>query len=377
MEIGKKKKYKMNDLNDNIWETKYTMKKNSPCIQYKFVFFSENLEKWESGENRLLCPNDLEGLQKTASGLYKLDLVWNYFHITFNLNYPFVPPDSIIQIGFQEAPENLEIWNKNNNKPIKMEYKKNKRMVKNNTEIMGMWTITIPVKNSLLNKNYLDFEYKYSLFNNKTNISILERGPYRKLRIFLNEKELYKEKDPYTVCFLLKNSKLEFVDINFVAILDFDKIGDKNIYIGVYPETEKDFELISKKGINSILSVQTDKDLEYRHLDINVLNKYANKYGINIERYPIEDFNTEDIYNNLKGAGDLLNKLLKEEKKIYVHCTAGIGRSSSVVITYLVLYENYSVKEAISFCKKYRPKIIPYHKIINEIAKIYKPGSEM
>ena len=79
---------------------------------------------------------DLAVLELKRELNLKLDLVWNYFHITFNLNYPFVPPDSIIQIGFQKAPENLEIWNKNDNKPIKMEYKKNKKMVKNKTEIM-------------------------------------------------------------------------------------------------------------------------------------------------------------------------------------------------------------------------------------------------
>jgi len=79
----------------------------------------------------------------------------------------------------------------------------------------------------------------------------------------------------------------------------------------------------------------------------------SKKYGIKINGYPI-DFNQIDLYNKLKGAGDLLNKLVKEGKIIYVHFTAGM-RSATAVIIYLVLYENYNVEEADNFCKKYRP----------------------
>ena len=74
--------------------------------------------------------------------------------------------------------------------------------------------------------------------------------------------------------------------------------------------------------------------------------------------------------NKLKGAADLLNKLVKEDKTVYVHCTAGIGRSSSVVVTYLILYENYSVRDAVELCRKYRPKISINYEVINEIAQI-------
>ena len=47
--------------------------------------------------------------------------------------------------------------------------------------------------------------------------------------------------------------------------------GDKNIFMGTYLETEQDFKTISEQGINTILNVQTNGDLEYRLLDINVL----------------------------------------------------------------------------------------------------------
>ena len=371
------KKHEMEFRIGYIWKTKYSMEKNSPCIQYKFVCYSEYLEKWESGENRLLCPDNLEGHQKTLSGHYKLNLIFNHFEVVFNLHYPIVPPNTVMQINFYDYPDCLEVLDKNGKQTIKMQLKKDKMLPKNGIEISGLWTISLPLRNSILNKNYLDFEYKYSLFNIETNTTLLERGRNRKLRILLNEKEVDKDIDPFSASFLLKNSIIEVTDVNFVAFLDFDKLGDKNIFMGTYLENEQDFKTISEKGIDTILNVQTDRDLKYRQLNINELNNYANKYGIKIERYPIEDFNKEELYNKLKGAADLLNQLIKEGKTVYVHCTAGIGRSPSIVVIYLILYENYPIRDAIEFCKKFRPKISVNYDVINEIIKKYKIVSDL
>ena len=373
----KEKKYKLHISKGFIWKNKFTMKKSDKCIQYKFVCVSKYSEIWENGPNRLLCPYNIENLPLTSLGFYELNLEWNHFHINFNLHYPIVPPNFIIKLGFKEEPKELEIFSQNNKNPIAMEFSKDKIMIKNNNKLSGIWSITIPVNTSNINKNYLDLEYKYSLYNIKNNTFIWERGPNRKLRILLSEEKVDKEKDSYANSYLLKNSKLDLIDVNFVALLDFNKIGNTNIYIGPYLETEQDFESIYKNGINAVLNVQTNKDLEYRQLDINILRKYASKYNINIERYPIEDFSQDELYQKLKVAGDLLNNLIKKGKNVYVHCTAGIGRAPSVVIIYLVLYQNYSINDAVELCKEYRPKISPNIEIITDIVKIHRQTPEL
>ena len=366
----KGKKYKMDFSDGYIWKTNFRMKKSDPCIQYKFVCISKSNERWENGQNRLLCPYNLEYLPKISSDLYELNLEWNRFHINFNLYYPLVIPNSIMRLGF------LEGFTQKTKKPIEMEFNGDKIMIKNNNKLSGIWTVTVPISTYNINNNYLDLEYRYSLFDLKNKTAIWEREPNRKLRILFSEGNIDREKDPQASCFLLKNSKLEFIDVNFVATLDFNKIGDFNIYIGPYPQTEQDFESMHKSGINTVLNVQTDKDLESRQLDINILKKYASKYDIKIERYPIEDFNPEELYQKLKGAGDLLNNLLVKGKNVYVHCTAGISRGPSVVIIYLVLYHNYSFKDAVELCKKYRPKTSPNYDVIKDVIKIYIPNAE-
>jgi protein-tyrosine phosphatase len=178
-------------------------------------------------------------------------------------------------------------------------------------------------------------------------------------------------------CYLLTNSFLEILDVNFVANLVFNRIGDKKIYIGPYPQSLNDFKEIAKEKINSILNVQSDKDLIFRQINHKLQLNQAKSLGIRINRYPIEDFNQEDLAEKLKGAGDLLNKLLKEGNTVYVHCTAGMSRAAATVIIYLILYENFTVEETTNFCKKHRPVICPNYGVINKIASIYKPGSEM
>ena len=154
-------------------------------------------------------------------------------------------------------------------------------------------------------------------------------------------------------------------------------MGDKKIYIGPYPQSLNDFKEIAKEKINSILNVQSDKDLIFRQINHKLQLNQAKSLGIRINRYPIEDFNQEDLAEKLKGAGDLLNKLLKEGNTVYVHCTAGMSRAAATVIIYLILYENFTVEETTNFCKKHRPVICPNYGVINKIASIYKPGSEM
>ena len=75
----------------------------------------------------------------------------------------------------------------------------------------------------------------------------------------------------------------------------------------------------------------------------------------------------------LKGAGDTLKELLDKGKTVYVHCTAGMGRAAATVVIYLVLYEDYSVDQAVQFIKTYRPVVCPNINVINKVVAQYKP----
>ena len=370
-------KFKLRWSDGHIWKANYQMPKSNNSIKFKFVCHSNHADKWEEGENRLLSTKNLTGLPKTQDGKYILDCVWNHFKINFNIHYVPTNPSAYMQVV--GAPDALANWQKTNEKPVKMELKNDKEITaKDGNKITGFWTVTALMR--LSDKRNLDFEYRYSLYDPKSGTAIWEREPNRHVHFFLTEDEIATFDDPKISpdsCYLLTNSYLEILDVNFVANLVFNRMGDKKIYIGPYPQSEEDFKIISKSGIDSILNVQSDKDLIFRQINHQLQLKQAKNLGITINRYPIEDFNQEDLLEKLKGAGDLLNKLIQQGKTVYVHCTAGMSRAAATVIIYLVLYENYTVEDATNFCKKHRPVICPNYGVINRIAAIYKPGSEM
>ena len=82
-------------------------------------------------------------------------------------------------------------------------------------------------------------------------------------------------------------------------------MGDKKIYAGPYPQSENDFQIIAQNVIDSILNVQSDKDLIFRKINHTLQLKQAKKnLRITINRYPKEDINQEDLYEKLKDAGN-------------------------------------------------------------------------
>lgn len=166
---------------------------------------------------------------------------------------------------------------------------------------------------------------------------------------------------------LMINNEILRFDINFVSELIYNKMGHLPIYIGPYPQNSKEIEILKKDGITAVLNVQSDLDHQHRQINWNFQLKAYKDNLVLIERYPIFDFNPEDLINKLKGAGDLLNKLIKENHTVYVHCTAGMSRAAATVICYLYYYQSFSLNDAYEFVKKHRSIICPNLKAIQQV----------
>jgi len=73
-------------------------------------------------------------------------------------------------------------------------------------------------------------------------------------------------------------------------------------------------------------------------------------------RYPIRDNDPQSFIERGKNAAASLERVLGEGKLTYVHCTAGMGRAPSTVMTYLVLHKGLEVVDAY--------KYVVYHRTI-------------
>ena len=133
-----------------------------------------------------------------------------------------------------------------------------------------------------------------------------------------------------------------------------DEIIKDRLYLGNC-DFSLNKELLKNKNISCILVCGSELECkfpdEFEYLKIE-LNDY------------IEDSILPYIDESIK----FINKNI--DKKIFVHCNAGVSRIPSIVIAYLIKSLNYSFKDAFNLVKNKRNIINPNQKFINELQNL-------
>ncbi|CAI5480342.1 unnamed protein product [Closterium sp. Yama58-4] len=110
----------------------------------------------------------------------------------------------------------------------------------------------------------------------------------------------------------------------------------KNIIAGSQPQTPADIDRLQKdEGVKVILNLQQDHDISYWGVDIGGIVKRCKEVGVEHHRRPAVDFDPNSLRRELPRMVAVIAKAVAEGKTIYVHCTAGLGRSPAAVIAYL------------------------------------------
>jgi protein-tyrosine phosphatase len=130
-----------------------------------------------------------------------------------------------------------------------------------------------------------------------------------------------------------------------------DEIIKEKLYLGNY-DFALNKDLLKNQNISCIIVCGSELECkfpnEYKYLKIN-LNDY------------IEDSILPYIDQCLKFIDD------NKDKKIFIHCNAGVSRSPSIVIAYLIKGLKYSFKEAYDLVKSKRKIIKPNDKFMDEL----------
>jgi protein-tyrosine phosphatase len=85
--------------------------------------------------------------------------------------------------------------------------------------------------------------------------------------------------------------------------------------------------------------------------------------------FPIHDFNETDLVANLWDSANIINDMInKENRVVYVHCTAGMGRAPACVLAYLCLFKKVPCwsdpTEVDKLVKSYRKVSVPNLKAV-------------
>jgi len=81
---------------------------------------------------------------------------------------------------------------------------------------------------------------------------------------------------------------------------------------------------------------------------------------------PLNDFVSQDLFPYFHEAFEFIDKA----EKVYVHCAAGVSRSSSMVIGYLMYTKGWKYLEAYEYVKKRRSIICPNPGFSSQLKKL-------
>lgn len=118
------------------------------------------------------------------------------------------------------------------------------------------------------------------------------------------------------------------------------------LLVGSCPQDAGDIELLKQEGVTAILSLQTDSDWDWLRLEGSRLRAWCEAAGILFRRAPVRDLDPEDLRAKLRDCARALDELLAAGHRVYLHCTAGAGRSPSVAIAWMVWRLGWSLQQA-------------------------------
>ena len=122
--------------------------------------------------------------------------------------------------------------------------------------------------------------------------------------------------------------------------------------------------------------------LNHGDLNINAASNYFHYNpppGVIQLNLPWED----NFYQRLNENGilfdvvKLMDSFLERNKKVFVNCYAGVSRSASIVIAYLMYKRNMSFIQAFEFLKMKRSIVSPNLGFIDQLSSLEKPLQDL
>ncbi|PIN02553.1 Dual specificity phosphatase [Handroanthus impetiginosus] len=131
----------------------------------------------------------------------------------------------------------------------------------------------------------------------------------------------------------------------------------ENLIFGSQPQKVEDIDhLKEEQNVGYILNLQQDKDVEYWGINLQSIISRCRELGIRHMRRPARDFDPESLRNGLPKAVSSLEWAISEGNgRVYVHCTAGLGRAPAVAIAYMFWFCNMNLETAYKTLTSKRP----------------------
>lgn len=155
----------------------------------------------------------------------------------------------------------------------------------------------------------------------------------------------------------IKQPKPNLLDTQCLAMLFYSELSEiseilpNQLYLsGCSPVTSENLESLGIGAIVCALSEQEEK----RMMADRELPDHIERIFVRLL-----DTDSSDISAHFERAGQFVDDQLRNGNRVLVHCAAGISRSCSLVLSYLMRYHNYDLRKAFNLVKNIRRVVRP------------------
>jgi hypothetical protein len=120
-----------------------------------------------------------------------------------------------------------------------------------------------------------------------------------------------------------------------------------NVFLGSESQAYKD-DLLKKYGITHILPVGA-----------SLSRKFPEQFSYIWKFIDVLDFEHEDLLSHFEDCFDFVDEVVEQGGKVLIHCAAGVSRSPTVMVGYVMYKKKMSAEEAMAFVKEKRAWINP------------------
>jgi hypothetical protein len=133
-----------------------------------------------------------------------------------------------------------------------------------------------------------------------------------------------------------------------------------NLVIGSCPMTPADIRRICHEAeVSALLSLQSDACLAWARIDYGEMERAGSALGLIMMRSPMRDLDVVEQRLRLADAVRALFALCAAGHRVYLHCTAGLGRAPLTALAYLTWIEEWNPEQAIQRIIEGRPGAVP------------------
>lgn len=146
--------------------------------------------------------------------------------------------------------------------------------------------------------------------------------------------------------------------------ISFQQIVDR-VLLGSCPRSrEQVFALKKTHRVDCVLNLQTEEDCQNNFLagigmekEALTIDRFYQDHDISYVWLPTRDMSTEGRALMMPQGALVLHSILAAGHVVYVHCNAGVGRSTAVVCAYLIFVVGLSPRQAHHYIAARRPVV--------------------